>query len=87
MVANLRRKKEIQAKLDAMPKTIADYRVCTLTLLMGTRLLHPPLGPTVQPLRVEQPDAVCEVGESNHDRPYGHLALFPGGGQTEKVVH
>jgi len=43
--------------------------------------------PTVQPLRVVQPDAVCEVGGSTPDLPYGDLGIFPGRGQTEKSVH
>jgi len=43
--------------------------------------------PTVQPLRVVQPDAVCEVGGSTPDLSHGDLGTFLGGGQTEKSVH
>jgi len=43
--------------------------------------------PTVQPLRVVQPDAVCEVGGSTPDLSYGDLGISPGGGHPEKIVH
>jgi len=43
--------------------------------------------PTVQPLWVVQPDAVCDVGGSTPDLSYGDLGVFLGGGQTEKFVH
>jgi len=43
--------------------------------------------PTVQPLRVVRPDAVCEVGGSTPDLSYGDLGIFPGGGHPEKHVH
>jgi len=43
--------------------------------------------PTVQPLWVVQPDAVCEVRASTPDLSYGDLGIFLGGGQTEKFVH
>jgi len=43
--------------------------------------------PTVQPLRVVQPDAVCEDGGSTPDRSHGDLGTFLGGGPTEKSVH
>jgi len=42
---------------------------------------------TVQPLRVVQPDAVCEVGGSAPALSHGDLGIIPGGGQTEKFVH
>jgi len=53
-------------------------------------LRHHPLctaAPTVQPLWVVQPDAVCEVGGLTPDLSYGDLGIFLGGGQTEKFVH
>jgi len=40
----------------------------------------------VRPLRVAQPDAVCEVGGSTPGLSYGDLGNLPGGGQTEKNV-
>jgi len=43
--------------------------------------------PTVQPLRVVRPDAVCEVGGSTPDLSYGDLGISPGGGHPEKLVH
>jgi len=43
--------------------------------------------PTVQPLRVVQPDAVCEVGGSTPGLSHGDLGSFLGGGQTEEFVH
>jgi len=43
--------------------------------------------PTVQPLRVVQPDAVCEVGGSTPGLSHGDLGIFLGGGQTEEFVH
>jgi len=43
--------------------------------------------PTVQPLRVVQPDAVCEVGGSTPGLSLGDLGIFLGGGQTEEFVH
>jgi len=43
--------------------------------------------PTVQPLRVVQPDAVCEVGGSTPDLSYGELGISPGEGHPEKAVH
>jgi len=45
------------------------------------------LEPTVQPLRVVRPDAVCEVGGSTPDLSYGDLGISPGGGHPEKLVH
>jgi len=45
------------------------------------------LSPTVQPLRVVQPDAVCEVGGSTPGLSHGDLGIFLGGGQTEEFVH
>jgi len=45
-----------------------------------------PCSPTVQPLWVVQPDAVCEVGGLTPDLSYGDLGIFLGGGQTEKFV-
>jgi len=42
---------------------------------------------TVQPLRVVQPDAVCEVGGSTPGISHGDLGIFLGGGQTEEFVH
>jgi len=69
---------------------------CTPTALQGP----PPLsalakpsyipyhwGPTAQPLRVVQPDAVCEVGGSTPGLSHGDLGIFLGGGQTEEFVH
>jgi len=47
----------------------------------------PPTEPTVQPLRVVQPAAVCVVGGSTPDLSYEDLGIFLGGGQTEKFVH
>jgi len=47
-------------------------------------LIH---SPTVQPLRVVQPGAVCEVGGSTPDLSYGDLGISLGGGQTEEFVH
>jgi len=41
--------------------------------------------PTVQPLRVVQPDAVCEVGGSTPELSYGDRGIFLGGGQTENL--
>jgi len=41
--------------------------------------------PTVQPLRVVQPDAVCEVGGWTPDLSYGDLGIFLGGGQIENL--
>jgi len=46
---------------------------------------YPP--PPVQPSRIVQPDAVCEVGSSTPDLSYGDLGIFPGGRRTEKIVH
>jgi len=43
--------------------------------------------PTVQPLRVVQPDAVCEVGGSTPGLSHGDLGIFLGGGQAEEFVH
>jgi len=43
--------------------------------------------PTVQPLRVVQPDAVCEVGGSTPGLSHGDLGIFLGGCQTEEFVH
>jgi len=43
--------------------------------------------PTVQPLRVVQPDAVCEVEGSTPGLSRGDLGIFLGGGQIEEFVH
>jgi len=43
--------------------------------------------PTVKPLRVVQPDAVCGVGGSTPGLSHGDLGIFLGGGQTEEFVH
>jgi len=45
------------------------------------------ISPTVQPLRVVQPDAVCEVGGSTPGLSHGDLGIFLGGGQSEEFVH
>jgi len=60
--------------------------------LEKVKLLDPPPfwywppTPTVQPLRVVQPDEVCEVGSSTPGLSHGDLGTFPGGGPTEKIV-
>jgi len=42
---------------------------------------------SVQPLRVVQPDAVCEVGGSTPGLSHGDLGICLGGGQAEEFVH
>jgi len=50
--------------------------------ILHTRLY---LAPTVQPLRVVQPDAVCEVGGSTPGLSHGDLAIFLGGGPNREI--
>jgi len=40
---------------------------------------------TVQPLRVVQPDGVCEVGGSTPGLSHGDLGIFLGGGQQRNL--
>jgi len=40
---------------------------------------------TVQPVRVVQPDAVCEVGGSTPGLSHGDLGVFLGGGQQRNL--
>jgi len=41
--------------------------------------------PTVQPLRVVRPDAVCEVGGEVPGLSHGDLGIFLGGGQQRNL--
>jgi len=54
--------------------------------------VHPELSlllylPIVQPLRVVQPDAVCEVGGSTPDVSYGDLGVFPLGEAKQRKLY
>jgi len=70
----------VQTMRGLSAKTFIPYKPLTVT-----HPLHMP--PTIQPLWVVQPDAVCEVGGSTPDLSYGDLGIFLGGDQTEKFVH
>jgi len=66
-----------------------------LCLISAAHWLPPPLpspstrvkSSSVQPVRVVQPDAVCEVGGSTSGLSHGDLGIFLGGGQTEEFAH
>jgi len=52
---------------------------------MGLILLNTDMIPTVQPLRVVQPDAVCEVGGSTPGLSLGDLGISLGRPNREFV--